>query len=157
MRRAADILSRLLDRGTADNAELYGAFFKGWRRIAGEQIAAHSSVSDVRNGMVVVEADHPGWIQLIQLHQERILAELRREYPTLGIHGLRLQLPRQGRAGQPNPAPSLHDQADDAAWTSTVEPSETTREQEAHGESSEIQDALGRLGKAIRARKSGDG
>ena len=78
MRRAADILARLLDRGTADNAELYGAFFKGWRRIAGEQIAAHSSVTDVRNGLVVVEADHPGWIQLIQLHQERILLELRR-------------------------------------------------------------------------------
>lgn len=99
MEKAGDILRALLNRDQGEKARLYGAFFRSWERVAGEQLAAHSSIQDIRNGSVVVEADHPGWLQMIQLRQEELLAGLRLRFPELNIQGLRLQLPLQGKPG----------------------------------------------------------
>ena len=32
----------------------------------GRNLATHSRVVDFKNGILLVEADHPGWIQLLQ-------------------------------------------------------------------------------------------
>ena len=93
MEKASDILKTLFDRSQQESGRLYSALFKSWERIAGERVAAHSRVRDIRAGIAVVEVDHPGWLQLLQLSQGHILDELRRQFPELGIRGLRLQLP----------------------------------------------------------------
>lgn len=93
MDRAGNIMRLLFDRRLIEQGEQYGSLFGSWGAVAGEQIAAHSEITDIRNGVVVVVADHPGWIQLLQLKQHSVLEELRRRFPELGIRALRIQLP----------------------------------------------------------------
>ena len=109
MEKAGDIFRTLLDRRLVEKGQQYAAFFGSWEQIAGEHLAAHSEIKDIRNGVVVVEADHPGWIQLLQLRQHTLLDALRRRFPDLGIRSLRLQLhrteERSAESGQPQGKP----------------------------------------------------
>ena len=122
MERAGDILNALFDRKQHEEGQRYVALYKRWEQMAGEQIAAHSHIQDLRNGVVVVEVEHPGWIQLIQLRQQHILGALQAAFPELVIRGLRLQLPRQD---EPAPreevaAAKLQDETDPRTDTSEM-------------------------------------
>ncbi len=85
MKNARELIAALFDTTTAKKAEIFGSLLSGWGKVAGEDIAAHSKVIDYRHGAVVVEVDHPGWIQMIRLRERRILHSLQRGYPDLDI------------------------------------------------------------------------
>lgn len=52
------------------------------------------------NHVVTVEADHPGWIQLLQFRQGQLLAEIQARFPALEARALQFRLARKGGAGQ---------------------------------------------------------
>lgn len=58
----------------------------------GQNLADHSKVIDFKNGTLLVEADHPGWIELLQLHKRYILNGLRMENSSLGIENIVFRL-----------------------------------------------------------------
>ena len=103
MRKAGDILRAILDESSINEAQTYSSFFRSWTKVAGQDIAAHSQVSDVTGGVVVIEADHPGWLQMIQLRRREILQKIQSLYPELGIRELRffLQQDLKDRARPP--------------------------------------------------------
>jgi len=68
--------------------------FSGWPGIAGEPLAAHSRLSDVRGGFLIVEVDHPGWIQVARMRQEAILSAARAAAPGTPLEGMRVVLGR---------------------------------------------------------------
>jgi predicted nucleic acid-binding Zn ribbon protein len=149
VRQAGDILRLFLDQNTAEQAEVYQGFFSGWNNIVGERIAAHSEVKDLQNGIVIVEVEHPGWIQLIQLKQAQFVDALRKKYPDLQIRGLRLQLPWKGYSASP--------QTESAAGVDEKRPAETPPKREKTPPTAApadplIRGALDRLGRAIEER-----
>jgi hypothetical protein len=87
-RKASEIIGTILSPDVAAKAGSWSRFFGSWERAAGERLSAHSRPVDVRNGIVIVEADHPGWVQLLQLEQKRILDAIKRSFPELGITGI---------------------------------------------------------------------
>ena len=87
-RKASEIIGAILSPEVAAKAGTWSRFFGSWGRAAGERLSAHSRPVDVRNGIVIVEADHPGWVQLLQLEQRRILEAIKRSFPELGITGI---------------------------------------------------------------------
>ncbi len=114
MKKAADILHAILKDREADIARNWSSFFRGWEVIAGEDLAAHSSVKDVKQGAVLVEVDHPGWMQMLQLKKSGILREIKKRYPELEIRDVRCFLksekpaaPRSQESGETkqNPEP----------------------------------------------------
>jgi hypothetical protein len=82
----------ILSPATAAKADEWSSFFGFWGKAAGENLASHSRPVDVRNGIVFIEADHPGWIQLLQMDQNRILETIRRTFPQLGISGIAFKI-----------------------------------------------------------------
>ncbi len=92
VRKASDLLGSLLAPDVAAKADGWSRFFSFWSKAAGDNLAAHSRPVDVRNGIVYVEATHPGWIQLLQMEQNRILETIRRTFPELGISGIAFKL-----------------------------------------------------------------
>ena len=58
----------------------------------GQNLSDHTSVVDLKNGVLLVEADHPGWIELLQLHKRYILNGLRMENSSLGIENIVFRL-----------------------------------------------------------------
>jgi hypothetical protein len=131
VKKAADLLPAFFDEyaerdrksgGARDNAAWYGRgvarLFYGWSAIAREQrIAAavdHAKIAELERNIVLIEADHPGWIQILQTKEEGILESFRRKFPELGIAGVSFRLSRG----------KIHPYADEAAPPPPDEPSE---------------------------------
>ena len=54
----------------------------------GERLAGNTRVIDLKNGVLLVETDHPGWIQYLRMYQKFILNGLRMNLPSLKITSL---------------------------------------------------------------------
>ena len=103
MRKADDLIQRFLDSIGQTEGSDYIGLFGSWQPIVGERIAAHSQPVDVRGRTLIVEADHPGWVQMVMMRRGRIVDELRRRFPELGITGIAVRVvDRPGRTA-PDP------------------------------------------------------
>ena len=54
----------------------------------GERLAGNTRVIDLKNGVLLVESDHPGWIQYLRIYQKYILNGLKMNLPNLKISSL---------------------------------------------------------------------
>ena len=54
----------------------------------GERLAGNTRVIDLKNGVLLVETDHPGWIQYLKMYQKFILNGLKMNLPELKISSL---------------------------------------------------------------------
>lgn len=54
----------------------------------GEKLANNSKVIDLKNGVLLVEANHPGCVQYLKMYQKFILTGLNRAVPELKIRNL---------------------------------------------------------------------
>ena len=58
----------------------------------GQNLSDHSRIVDLKNGLLIVEADHPGWINLLQLHKNYILRGIKMELPALTVNNIAFKL-----------------------------------------------------------------
>lgn len=95
---ASDIISNLfgsIEKSTFDAAN---TVVSTWKTImlsikgngengsmTGQNLADHTRVIDLKNGNLLIETDHPGWIQILKLHNRYILTGLKKRCPTLNI------------------------------------------------------------------------
>ena len=54
----------------------------------GERLAGNTRVIDLKNGVLLVESDHPCWIQYLRMYQKFILNGLKMNLPNLKISTL---------------------------------------------------------------------
>ena len=92
MKKAGDILGDYMRNFHSNIGTEYSSAFKSWSKIAGEDMVSHSSVKDLTNGILLVEADHPGWIQLLQMRKKKILKNIHTFYPELDVISIRFIL-----------------------------------------------------------------
>ncbi len=92
MKKAGDILGDYMRNFHANIETGYSSVFKSWSKIAGEDMVSHSSVKDLTNGILLIEADHPGWIQLLQMRKKKILKNIHTFYPELDVINIRFIL-----------------------------------------------------------------
>ena len=106
MRKADDLIQRFLDSIGQTEGSVYVGLFRSWQSIVGERIAAHAQPVDLRGHSLVVEADHPGWVQMVMMNRNRIIKELNRRFPELTITGLAVRVvdrPGAARPGKDRP------------------------------------------------------
>ena len=58
----------------------------------GERLAGNTKVVDLKNGVLLIEADHSGWIQYLRFYEKFILKGLKMEAPDLKISCLAFRL-----------------------------------------------------------------
>ena len=58
----------------------------------GTNLYSHTHIIDLKNGILLIEADHPGWIQTLRLYQKYILTGLKRGASELSISSLAFRL-----------------------------------------------------------------
>ncbi len=63
----------------------------------GQNLIDHTRIVDLKNGVLLVEADHPGWISLLQMHKKFILKGMEMEIPGADISTLAFRL--KGKRG----------------------------------------------------------
>ena len=81
-----------------EKAHGYSKLFDSWADITAKNgiaaAAAHSRVKDLDRGILLVEMDHPGWKQILQTKQTKLLNDFRYRFPELDISGISLMLAR---------------------------------------------------------------
>ena len=100
---AADMMLQAANIGTSEANEICSVWRKvvsGVRSIKhdsqdsdkrmplGERLAGNTRVVDLKNGVLLVESDHPGWIQYLRMYQKFILTGLKMNLPNLKITNL---------------------------------------------------------------------
>ena len=58
----------------------------------GQNLADHSRVIDLKNGVLLVEAEHSAWIELLHLHKKYILKGIQMEKPELNVENIVFRL-----------------------------------------------------------------
>lgn len=96
MKKAGELLGAFFDERVLRAARGYSELFSAWRSLVGEKIAAHSRIAELDKSILVVEADHPGWIQILQMKQASILEGARKRFPQLSITGISFRLAKDG-------------------------------------------------------------
>ena len=100
---AADIMMQVGNIGTSEANEICSVWKKvvsgvhsykhesedSEKRIPiGERLAGNTRVIDLKNGVLLVETDHPGWIQYLKMYQKFIINGLKMNLPNLKISTL---------------------------------------------------------------------
>ena len=102
MKKAGDLLSTILDEDTMKKARTYSGFFSSWEKVTQEAAIAaaseHSHIVELDRHIIMVEADHPGWIQLLQTKQNELLKAVRQRFPELSLSGISFRLCRDPSA-----------------------------------------------------------
>ena len=100
---AADMMMQAANFGTSSANEI----FTVWKKVVsgvhsfkhesedsdkrmplGERLAGNTRVVDLKNGVLLVETDHSGWIQYLRMYQKFILNGLKMNLPNLKITNL---------------------------------------------------------------------
>ena len=118
MKKAGDIISAMFREkfgpGFMDTAKATTGLFSSWTQIVKEvwpqsgqdnsdnpgfedipAAAVHSRIKELERGILLIEADHPGWIQILQTKQSRLLSAVQRRYQELNIRGISFRLSRE--------------------------------------------------------------
>ena len=61
--------------------------------------AQHSRICELERGVLLVEADHPGWIQILQTRQTELLSVVRRRHPEQDVRRIAFRLSRTPMPG----------------------------------------------------------
>jgi predicted nucleic acid-binding Zn ribbon protein len=92
MKKVGDLLREYLREKGWLGGNPYEQLFTRWQQIVGESMAAHARLVDVRNGFLIVEVDHPGWLQMFRLRQDALLEAARGAVPAVGLEGIRVRV-----------------------------------------------------------------
>ncbi|GHV40745.1 hypothetical protein AGMMS49546_15240 [Spirochaetia bacterium] len=110
MKRAGELLSALFDEGFMKKAQGYSNLFSAWQKITAKcgiaAAADHSRIRELERCVLLIEADHPGWVQLLQTKQHRLLSDARRRFPDLTITGISFMLSREPPGAEKAPEPA---------------------------------------------------
>ena len=109
MKRAGDVFSAIFDEAMMKKANGYSAFVSCWKDLMEKNhiaaAAAHSRIKKLEQGLVWIEVDHPGWKQILQTKESKLLHDFRYRFPELDISGIAIVL---GRSGSPPGPPAAH-------------------------------------------------
>jgi predicted nucleic acid-binding Zn ribbon protein len=65
-------------------------------RINAAKLHDHSRVRELSRQQLVIETDHPGWMQILQYKQQRLLIAAQHRFPSLDIKKIRFILAKSG-------------------------------------------------------------
>ncbi|MCX7787660.1 MAG: DUF721 domain-containing protein [Spirochaetes bacterium] len=90
--KAGDILKELFSHLNFEKGQTYVSFFSDWVDLVGVDLACHIRPVDIRHTSLLLEVDHPGWMQMFQLKQKKILHRIQKKHPSLGITSVQFRL-----------------------------------------------------------------
>lgn len=99
----SDVISRTINNICLEDVQQSNSVITAWNKVLlriksysnpneGRNLADHTRVVDFKNGILLIESDHPGWIELLQLHKSFILKGLNMSMPQLKINTLAYKL-----------------------------------------------------------------
>ena len=160
---ARELVAKLFSSVDSSAGRQYVALHQNWQSLVGIDLAAHSEPVDIRRDALVVELDHPGWMQMLQMQERRLVQRLRRDFPELAIKTLQMRLKNEPDAREQTLEQTLEQAAKQAGEAKREPERSKKREQPEHPEGldriddPELRERLERLGKMIAERNAEEG
>lgn len=91
-------MDAFFDEATIKKAKEYGTLFASasWAALLEgcglSRGISHSQIAELERSVLLIEADHPGWVQIFQTKQKELLNAARRRFPELGLAGISFRL-----------------------------------------------------------------
>jgi hypothetical protein len=99
VKTAGELLAAFFDSNLKEKAQGYSDLFSCWSIITEKNgipaASAHSRIVELERAVLLIEADHPGWIQILQTKQAQLLKAVIRRFPDLEIRGISFRLSRE--------------------------------------------------------------
>jgi hypothetical protein len=158
VKKAGDLLSVFFDEKTKQRAQGYSKLFSSWVRLTKKYgIAAaadHSRIRELEQNVLLVEADHPGWIQILQTKSHKLLADLQVQFPDLALTGISFRLSREPLQGEEKKRDDGPEEAEFEEAAAAPLPEEAPREKSGYEriKDEKLRETLKSLGKNIAAR-----
>jgi len=93
--RVGDILPRVLSLMGLDAKLAEAKFMRDWEAVVGAVVAARSRPRDIRDGILYIGVESSVWMQELWFHRDEILDRITKEYPGIGVKGIRLEIERE--------------------------------------------------------------
>ncbi|MDR1618938.1 MAG: DUF721 domain-containing protein [Treponema sp.] len=172
MRKAGDLISLFfndIDGKFMKKAKGYSSLSSSWAKITEANgigmAAVHSRIRELDRNVLLIEADHSGWIQIFQTRQHRLLEDIRRRFPDLSINAISFRLSPGPLEEGPDPSAlsgersgggnAATDPPPDGADTDTPADVETAPEKDLRGydviEDGDLKERLRHLERSIAA------
>jgi len=104
MKRVGDLIPAIFDEKFIEKTRGYSAFFSCWEDLMIKNgiaaAAGHSWIKSIEKGLVWIEVDHPGWKQILQTKESKLLHDFRYRFPDMGISGISIVLCKAGNREQ---------------------------------------------------------
>jgi predicted nucleic acid-binding Zn ribbon protein len=98
VKKAGDILASILNDEVFKKAQGYSELFLSWELLTEESniaaAAGYSRIKELEGSILLVEADHPGWIQILKTKQKELLNSIHRRFPQFSITEISFRLSR---------------------------------------------------------------
>lgn len=93
MKTAGEIIKNLLSGIKIPNFEK--TLTKEWENMVGKDLAEHIKIKDISKTVLYLEADHPGWMQILNMKKRGILEKIKREFPEKKIEDFKISLKKR--------------------------------------------------------------
>jgi len=107
MKRIGDVIPAIFDEKFIEKTKGYSAFFSCWEDLMIKNgiasAAGHSWIKSVEKGLVWIEVDHPGWKQILQTKESKLLHDFRYRFPDMDISGISIVLCKPGANKEQSP------------------------------------------------------
>ena len=102
-RKVEEIISNIFENISTDKMNDNLNMISSWKSVLmsinsrtnkniGDLLVSHTKVIDLKNGVLLIETDHPGYIQTLQMYNSYILKGLKQKVPELEIKALSFRL-----------------------------------------------------------------
>jgi hypothetical protein len=100
MKRIGDLIPAIFDERFIEKTKGYSTLFNCWEDLMIKNgiaaAAGHSWIKSTEKGLVWIEVDHPGWKQILQTKESKLLHDFRYRFPDMGISGISIVLCKPG-------------------------------------------------------------
>ncbi len=95
MKKAGDILKNFFENLNIKEPKGGKTIISSWIEIAGKELSEHTRIKDIRKDIIYVEADHPGWLQILELKKRSIIGNINNMFPDREITDIRISLKKK--------------------------------------------------------------
>jgi hypothetical protein len=160
MKRVGDVLSAIFDKDLMDKARGYSAMFSCWKDLTEKNgipaAADHSWIKNLDRGLVWIEVDHPGWKQILQTKESKLLSDFRRRFPEMDISGIAIVLCRHDTRPASGGSEPVAESPAPEKYPLPPEPEQSSATAGCAIREGALKDALMRLEQSVAAREMGE-
>jgi len=158
MKTAGEILTDIFDEDFFKKAKGYSELYNSWKEITEKNgisgAADNSRIKNFEKGILLIEVDHPGWKQILQTKQSKLLHDFQIRFSEFNISGIYLVLGKsKPKNDNEEPARNTQCETEDTQKSESEVNADTANKSFDAIKDEDFKESLRNLGQTIASRE----